>query len=535
VLVLFIITLLFVGYSIIQMEEQGTTDDNLIDIEGTYLQHDSIFITTNSDFEEQDWPGNGSLMNPYIIEGLNISSHYSCITIRHTTICFEIRDCLLMAPYSSSDDAAVEFVNVSYASVKNCLLINHVSGVLVRNSINCSLVNNTALSSSYYGMDTGFQISYSTNSTLRQNNVTNARYGYYMGDSSNCALISNTASDIKHEAAALWWSNCCIVHNNNFGETGLKIWGYKESNWLHEITNNTFKEKPIGYFKELADTAIDGALYGQIILAKCENVTIKDVESPHVVIGVNLGFCTDCTVEDCYSYDNEDRGFGMLYCTNCTFVRCISIGNFNEFELGYCRNCTLANNIALLNWGGYYCYSAYNCTLSNNIASGNEIGFLLDHLYNCTVSNNTATNNNDKGISFYYSNNCTVTNNTITNNEGGGLFFDWGCNNNEIYYNRFANNGEYNAHDRGYFNRWDDGISCGNYWDDWNGTGTYAVPTIGAHGIIDNFPQLWIQPEHAYDITTVLVLSCIGLVTIVVVVEDFIRKKHGEGSQVATP
>lgn len=519
------------GYTISQSNKLEPIDDNEIEIEGIYSQHEQIIITRNSDFEEQGWPGNGSLMNPYIIEGLNISysyyrQTYFAIFIKHTTVHFQIRNCLIMLQYLTLRRNAIGFENVSYGSTMNCFVINYEYGGLLRDSHNCSMINNTILSTGSYGKNVGFRIETSANCTLMNNNVVNGGHGYSISTSSNCKLVGNAASEIRYEAVYLGASNCCILKNNNFGETGIEIQGYAEANWLHELINNTLKENPIGYFKELTDTVIDGSGFGQIILVKCEDVIVRNYKSAYAVFGVGLGFCTHCTIENCYSSHNIGPGFKIQYSTDCTIRNCIATGSFNGYELKYCSNCNLMNNTAMYNTVGCSFYNTNNCTISNNVASSNERGFFSDHMNASKLFKNTIIDNENNGILLYASIYCIISNNTIMNNQDIGLFLYWGCANNEIYYNRFANNVECNAYDAGESNRWDDGISCGNYWHDYNGTGPYVVPTVGSPGLIDNFPQLWILPATAYDVTLILILSCIGLVIIVVMVEGFIRRRY---------
>ncbi|MBS3794064.1 MAG: hypothetical protein KGY80_04160, partial [Candidatus Thorarchaeota archaeon] len=39
-------------------------------VTASYAKHDPIIITSNADFESQEWPGNGTQEDPYLIEGL---------------------------------------------------------------------------------------------------------------------------------------------------------------------------------------------------------------------------------------------------------------------------------------------------------------------------------------------------------------------------------------------------------------------------------------------------------------------------------
>ena len=47
-----------------------------------FVPHDPIVISNDNDFKTQNWPGEGKAEDPYIIEGLNITTNNICITIQ---------------------------------------------------------------------------------------------------------------------------------------------------------------------------------------------------------------------------------------------------------------------------------------------------------------------------------------------------------------------------------------------------------------------------------------------------------------------
>ena len=47
--------------------------------ETSYVIHEPFNITSDTDFEIQGWPGNGSFSNPYMIENLNITTTNSTL------------------------------------------------------------------------------------------------------------------------------------------------------------------------------------------------------------------------------------------------------------------------------------------------------------------------------------------------------------------------------------------------------------------------------------------------------------------------
>ena len=99
-----------------------------------YTPHNPIVITSNQDFEEQGWSGNGTEVNPYLISDLNISSDQECILILETTVHFVIRDCWL---YDSP--LSIRFENVQNGIIEKCQISEVDTGIVFRNSLNCSI------------------------------------------------------------------------------------------------------------------------------------------------------------------------------------------------------------------------------------------------------------------------------------------------------------------------------------------------------------------------------------------------------------
>ena len=60
-----------------------------------YVVHDPILILSDTDFETQGWPGNGSAADPYVIEGLWIDAQYDITSIKiwDSTVNYTIRNC----------------------------------------------------------------------------------------------------------------------------------------------------------------------------------------------------------------------------------------------------------------------------------------------------------------------------------------------------------------------------------------------------------------------------------------------------------
>jgi len=298
---------------------------------------------------------------------------------------------------------------------------------------------------------------------------------------------------------------------SNTIDSGLRIEGNVLSNWLHDITDNWVNEKPLGYFKSASDLSIDGSHYAQVILADCSNVTIRDGTFVHSAVGIQLGYCVNCVLTNNTAVSSQ-YGFYMDGSDNCTLSDNTARSNFRcGFALFDQYRCMLTYNIGTDNaWGGFYLEDAFDCTLTDNVAANNSgSGFVFwGYSESCILTHNIATNNSVDGFHLDDSDNFVLTQNVAIHNAGSGFYLDgWECtltynaaaNNsrygiylmgdshrNTLYQNRIGYNGVSNARDGGRSNSWDDGVSVGNYWSDYSGWWTYAIP--GSAGSVDRYP-----------------------------------------------
>ena len=80
-----------------------------------------------------------------------------------------------------------------------------------------------------------------------------------------------------------------------------------------------------------------------------------------------------------------------------------------------------------------------------------------------------------------------------------GISCNGAARNNRVYYNTIIDN-VLNAEDDGLNNTWDDGISEGNYWSDWDGDGEYEIS--GYANAVDRYPRGPITPTITTTTTT---------------------------------
>ncbi len=403
-----------------------------------YTQHSPIVITSNSDFATQGWPGSGTEADPYVIEGLNITSTDTCISISGTTVYFVIRGCLLR---SSS-----------------------AHGVNLYNVRNGRIENNTISNVPWHGV----RIYDSQNNTVLNNTISGCSYGVYIGHSTGNILVNNTISDNLDSGVNLYFSSDNTLLNNRFHNNGI-VFSVLDSTveyWRQTIApNNTVNGKAVGYFWNLTGGVIDGCQYGQVILANCTGVTVRDGVFSNGSIGIQLGHSDSNTLlnntisnssrDGVYLYyssnnvltnntihDNLGRGVELYYSPNSTLVN-NTVSNNEELDvyIYYSSNTTLLyNTISHSERGVHLHYSSDNVVANNTISNNSDSGAYLYQSSGNIIANNTISDNLQRGAYIYYSSDNTLVNNTITDNSNDGVLLSnsW---NNTLVNNSFENNG----------------------------------------------------------------------------------------------
>jgi hypothetical protein len=123
------------------------------------------------------------------------------------------------------------------------------------------------------------------------------------------------------------------------------------------------------------------------------------------------------------------------------------------------------------------------CTIDS--APGDGI-FFMD-CNEMTAQGNIISSCVASGISLENTTDAWLVGNIIQFNMLQQIYVSASSNNNHIYNNDVYDGSFGIALDNGYGNSWDDGVSIGNYWSDYGGSGVYNIP--GSAGAIDHFPR----------------------------------------------
>lgn len=210
-----ILSLLVFSCLIINSEIITGDSANQTYIEQTYIDHEPIIITSDADFSV--FSGSGTLEEPYVIEGLNITtSEKYGISVSLTTKHFVIRDCYI--------DATNAGITIEMVVEGTAVLINNI----------CTRNENSN--------GAGIQITFSNKVGLRDNVCkNNEAYGILLFFSYEQILYRNTCNNNGINGIAAAFANNSLFSDNvcnNNGWEGLYLAGSAGSNLVSNIFSN---------------------------------------------------------------------------------------------------------------------------------------------------------------------------------------------------------------------------------------------------------------------------------------------------------
>ena len=284
-------------------------DSNTIEVTVSHIIH----IDGNSDFHQtavaQNFTGNGTFSNPYIIEDYEIiASTGHGIHIQNSDLYFIIRD-VVISNGRSDNYYGFYLENVTHGKLEDNSAINNVYGFLLKVSYNNTLDGNTALDnlngitinfSNYNTMINnsisnnrhGLSLSSSHNNSLTGNEITdNTYFGVYLDSSNNNSIIENTATGNLNGITISSSHNNTITNNtaNDNDQHGFHFWHSDYNNLTNNIANNNLKYGIYleeSYFNEISGNSLEGNGLGSIYEKKSEESDYPDVFLISAIIAV---------------------------------------------------------------------------------------------------------------------------------------------------------------------------------------------------------------------------------------------------------
>ena len=462
----------------------GIVSDSVIVTVQNRIPHAPINITVNSDFVNQGFSGAGSSSDPYLIENLEINTEENGIDISGVTAHFVIQNCYIDSPTTGPDGASgIKIHNSQNGKIEDCEVTNKGTGVYFETSEFCSVI---------------------------RSRIHNNRKGILFDSTVNCTIDANNLYDNQQSRGiSLYSINEEVILTNNV----LKYEGISFGNandpaaWIHTFYNNKANWKPIAYFHELMDFNLAGDPYAEVILAECINVTVFGGRFSNVMSALMMGYCQGCKFVSntitAWTGSNMDMtcAVRVVQSTEVTVTGISIRGPYQEgiavhyspwaiIDSNYIEDagtaitsldsdhCLIQNNELRSCWRGLTVVSDSNLVISNTVVNSNSHGIEVRNALNSIVNNNDISYCQRTGIELDASNNTLITFNSATHCGEYGISlinFSGRPYNNSIYSNIIGWNTEGNGYDDGISNLWDDNISQGNFWSDWQRVPLYNI------------------------------------------------------------
>ncbi len=411
-------------------------DDTFVPLQ--YVSHSPFDVDEDSDFISYAFPGNGSLIDPYIIEDYIITTSNSYgIRISNVTKYFVIRNCMIENQLIGVhiQNVSSNRTNVQYNICKN----NSDYGIRIENSGEVGVENNTCQNNG----KSGIYIFNGTNSLIKSNICEyNGVHGIYVEDTALTMITKNDCYNNFHYGINI--ENCSsseVVENscNQNRVYGTKIFDSPSSIFLNNELNSNWRGAYFFRcdFNNISNNTCEDSSSSGFTITRCEQINFtKNLLANNDEDGLDAFFMDNSIVDNNTCIGNRKAGLSIRSALNST----ISFNNLTNNGLEIEETLTES----------YSTYTLYNNTINNlpfgfllHLRDGiitKEYGQML--LVNCSrttiegkspisikLSNspqNTIINNNVKhseiGINLINSDFCEILNNSISHQLFYGIY-----------------------------------------------------------------------------------------------------------------
>ena len=198
-----------------------------------------IVISSNTDFKNQSWPGNGTADSPFILSNLVIEGD-SCITISDTSSYFKIESCRLFGGHNG-----ILLHNVSN-SILNLNFINATSAIRITNSNNCIVMDNDLISGRLLigsssgciiqnnSMTNSMELSYCSNISIYNHTLYGPDIGIHLINCYTINVVNNTLGrDFGWLLTLEYCINCSVFRNKlaSFSDITALDYGGGNNTW----------------------------------------------------------------------------------------------------------------------------------------------------------------------------------------------------------------------------------------------------------------------------------------------------------------
>jgi parallel beta-helix repeat protein len=414
----------------------------------------------------EDWPGNGTSDDPFIIEGYVLESTWQGVGLYLDNISKHliIRDCINDSNVSFGDSLGNAYIaDSSNITFSNCVFNSgSMLGLLHEGSFNCTIMNctfeiggNQKGIASYYCLDIsikdslfkgpfsgGIFIENGKRFIISDNKFDGIGYGFELGRLADSRIVRNVMENTNYVNLVGTFLENVTISDNVFDRSEYV------SAWLYEVDGlrverNEFKRSTFGLMGYLIVNAtfIDNTLdcgYISVALEGFENITLSgnrmwnssihlkgDLED-YRSLNVNPGnevnnlpflFIKD---EDMKGEEVDDNVGHILLVnvSNAVIYGRTMRDSFSPINLIGCEDISVTDCILNYNSGILYALSCNRLTVKNIEAVDLENGFHLEEVTNSIITGNKIQAVFDP-IAVTSSNRNSIMNNEFTSLSGG--------------------------------------------------------------------------------------------------------------------
>ena len=498
---LFVIGIVTISLATMNYPDDRTSGDIVTKIKG--IPHSPIRINNNTDFDKlagnEGWPGNGSSVNPYIIEGYDIDAadNGPGIYIGNTTVYFVIKNCSI---HNSSVDisvyyqgAGIQLSNITNGTIDNCEIYDVTDGIWINYTVDTQITNSYIHNLGNDGihiLDGTYNVSISHN-TIRGNGGTSGS-GIYLTNGDNCNINNNTVINYAYGVYISAGADYNLLRDNKIYSStvvGIRMRDCTHNDVLYNTINNT---DGTGIYYQITTSSAQANIrisYNYIHDNSGKGVSLDTVNDAHIYITNNkiihngkTGIYTYQGISYLYIEYNTVDSNGYLgvngdnygiYVENTfdyTYIRYNRINNSYDGihgykwlatngEISYNRITNISASGIYYNalsdfWRTLYTYNNYifnadigiyystysKGNISNNNISNCPTGIKINNPTpdSVTVYSNTISNSSISGISVN-ADGAKIAHNTISNANQTGIWLSPNSNRNEVMYNEIYN------------------------------------------------------------------------------------------------
>jgi parallel beta-helix repeat protein len=284
---------------------------------------------------------------------------------------------------TNNSNTAISVWRSSNNNLTGNTVVNSSYGIFLGNSLDTDIIGNNASDNLY-----GIKLLSSSSNNITGNNLSNNDVGIDILSLSNNNIIGNNTSSNYLLGVTLGSSSNANITGNNFTNDGIIIKGNQLSHFnSHNIPiDNIVNGKPVYYHKDCSGIDIDGIPVGQVILANCSDVNVRNLQINNTAVGIEVAFSTDTNIAG-NNASNNHVGIYFLHSSNNNITSNTVSNDYNGILFySSSNNNIIGNNVSYNENGVNTSWSFYNRIYHNNIIGNANQAFdeLNKNLWNDT-------------------------------------------------------------------------------------------------------------------------------------------------------